>query len=122
MIIEKDVSNIKNNTNNKNDKNENQMESKSNNKQTKNIFHDYKPGVNVQSDGICGLYAICNALNDQRTNQASQSLYMSHMSHQRVIYDCLPKIKKYIFPNIYFILCTVKSCIFDRLNHTLVNF
>jgi hypothetical protein len=39
--IEKDVSNIKNNTN---DKNENQMESKSNNEETKNIFHDYKPG------------------------------------------------------------------------------
>jgi len=63
--IEKNVSNINDYTN---DKNENEMEIKSNNEQTKTTFHDYKPVENVPSDGNCGIYAICNALNDNKTN------------------------------------------------------
>lgn len=34
-----------------------------------NIFSMHKPGENVPSDGNCGLYAICNALNDHKINK-----------------------------------------------------
>jgi O-acetyl-ADP-ribose deacetylase (regulator of RNase III) len=63
--IEKDVSNINNDKNNKNDY---QTEIKSNIEHINNKFYDYKPGENVPSDGNCGIYAICNALNDNKTN------------------------------------------------------
>ncbi|VVC38811.1 Reverse transcriptase domain [Cinara cedri] len=33
------------------------------------IFNNYKPGENVKGDGNCGLYAICNALNDNKDNR-----------------------------------------------------
>lgn len=30
---------------------------------------NYKPGENVLSDGNCGLYAVCNSLNDNKMNK-----------------------------------------------------
>ncbi|KAE9544140.1 hypothetical protein AGLY_001829 [Aphis glycines] len=36
------------------------------NNEIKSIFNNYKPGENVLGDGNCGLYALCNALNDNK--------------------------------------------------------
>lgn len=33
------------------------------------VFNNYCPGENVQGDGNCGLYALCNALNDNKETQ-----------------------------------------------------
>jgi len=63
--IEKDTSNTNNDDNNKNDYD---TETILNFEHTNNKFYDYKPGENVPSDGNCGIYAICNALNDNKTN------------------------------------------------------
>lgn len=55
--------------------NESKNKVKSNNTETinknhaHNIFYMYKPGENVPSDGNCGLYAVCNALNDHKINK-----------------------------------------------------
>jgi len=35
----------------------------------KSIFESYKPGENVADDGNCGIYAVCNALNDDKLNK-----------------------------------------------------
>ncbi|KAE9525256.1 hypothetical protein AGLY_014324 [Aphis glycines] len=35
----------------------------------KSIFESYKPGENVVGDGNCGIYAVCNALNDNKLNK-----------------------------------------------------
>lgn len=35
----------------------------------KTVFNTHKPGENVPGDGNCGIYAICNALNDGKDNQ-----------------------------------------------------
>ncbi|CAH1716191.1 unnamed protein product [Aphis gossypii] len=35
----------------------------------KSIFESYKPGENVAGDGNCGIYAVCNALNDNKLNK-----------------------------------------------------
>jgi len=42
--------------------------------QAHNIFSKYKPGENVLSDGNCGLYAVCNALNDNKINKITSIL------------------------------------------------
>jgi len=36
------------------------------NNEIKSIFNNYKPCENVLGDGNCGLYALCNALNDNK--------------------------------------------------------
>ena len=41
---------------------------KDNNK-IKSIFENYKPGENVAEDENCGIYAVCNALNDNKLNK-----------------------------------------------------
>jgi hypothetical protein len=41
---------------------------KDNNK-IKSVFVNYKPGENVAGDGNCGIYAVCNALNDNKLNK-----------------------------------------------------
>jgi len=38
----------------------------SDNNEIISIFNHYKPGENVIGDGNCGLYALCNALNDNK--------------------------------------------------------
>lgn len=42
--------------------------------QAYHIFSKYKPGENVLSDGNCGLYAVCNALNDNKNNKITSIL------------------------------------------------
>jgi len=37
--------------------------------QAHDIFSNYKHGENVLNDGNCGLYAVCNALNDNKINK-----------------------------------------------------
>jgi len=37
------------------------------------VFKNFKPGENVPGDGNCGLYAICNALNDNKMNKITIS-------------------------------------------------
>jgi hypothetical protein len=41
---------------------------KDNNK-IKTIFKNYKPEESVVGDGNCGIYAVCNALNDNKLNK-----------------------------------------------------
>lgn len=65
------------NINNTNIKNSNSIHiNKQNNQQTNiiNVFENYKPGENVPGDGNCGLYAICNALNDNKSNKITSIL------------------------------------------------
>ncbi|KAE9534031.1 hypothetical protein AGLY_008767 [Aphis glycines] len=72
------ISNI--NTHCGNNINNNEIETKIINTQCKiinqanNIFPKYKPGENVLSDGNCGLYAVCNALNDNKINKITSIL------------------------------------------------
>lgn len=39
------------------------------NTNTQNIFKSFKPGENVQRDGNCGTYALCNVFNDDQKNK-----------------------------------------------------
>ncbi|KAF0727142.1 Uncharacterized protein FWK35_00032298 [Aphis craccivora] len=55
-----------------NNKNDYHTEMKSNIENLNNKFYDYKPGENVPSDGNCGIYAICNALNDNKTKNITK--------------------------------------------------
>jgi hypothetical protein len=41
---------------------------KDNNK-IRSIFKNYIPGENVVGDGNCGIYTVCNTLNDNKLNK-----------------------------------------------------
>lgn len=43
-------------------------------KSSYDIFSKYKPGENVLSDGNCGIYAVCNALNYNKKNKITSIL------------------------------------------------
>jgi len=44
-----------------------------------NIFATHKPGENVPSDGNCGLYALCNALNDNKNDKITSIMEISEL-------------------------------------------
>ncbi|CAI6373181.1 unnamed protein product [Macrosiphum euphorbiae] len=70
------ISNIHNFLDNSNDKNETKIKvtQPEHNDQAYNIFTTFKPGENVLSDGNCGIYAVCNALNDHKINKITSIL------------------------------------------------
>jgi len=76
----KEHSDIINNIHNFLDNSNNKDETKINvtrpkdNDQAYNIFSTFKPEENVLSDGNCGIYAICNALNGQKINKITSIL------------------------------------------------
>jgi len=65
------IQNIHNHYQNKNNNTNTRFnyEIPNDNSSVKDKFAKYKPGENVPSDGNCGLYALCNALNDNKTNK-----------------------------------------------------
>jgi len=81
-ITSKEHTNITNNINTHcdNNNNDNKIETKIINtqciiiNQAHDIFSKYKPGENVLSDGNCVLYAVCNALNDNKINKITSIL------------------------------------------------
>lgn len=54
---------------NNSDYNYNNNADYSQNDEVNRVFNNYRPGDNVYGDGNCGLYALCNALNDNKETQ-----------------------------------------------------
>ena len=84
------------------------MEIKLNTQQLKITFHDYRPWKNIPSDSNCGIYTICNALNDNKINNITtiaDLLHFLNLSIPNYWYFGITYFREYLWGRKFTVFC-----------------